>query len=302
MFKFVLLILSSFFFATALLSNQIIAQEMPPGTATFFRFFIASIPMIIYNLVRSVNLKIEKKDLFYLMFLSFMGYTINGILFTIAMKSSSAINGSIISTSVPIFTLLLSVIFLNKKISFLNVCAIILSLFGVLSMILDWDFSQLFMLGSKGDILFVLGVLASCVYIVGVQSLLKKYDTFVIVMYMFILSFLTAIPFVIPELIVYNIMDTSTEVWVAVLVYGIFGAAVALSLQQISIRHFGSIVAALAINLVPIFVGICSYFLFGTIISLKNIISMMIVIFGVVGNIVITDQDIGKVKNTVSNL
>ena len=296
MFESILLILSAFFFATALLSNQIIAQEIPPGTATFLRFFIASIPMVIYNLVRSVNLKIEKKDFFYLMFLSFMGYTINGILFTVAMKSSSAINGSIISSSVPIFTLLLSVIFLNKKISFLNVCAIIISLFGVLSMILDWDFSQLFVLGSKGDILFVLGVLASCIYIVGVQSLLKKYDTFVIVMYMFILSFLTAIPFVIPELIVYNIMDTSTEVWIAVLVYGFFGAAVALSLQQICIRHFGSIVAALAINLVPIFVAICSYFLFGTIISLKNIVSMMIVISGVVGNILLTTPNTDSVK------
>ena len=120
-------------------------------------------------------------------------------------------------------------------------------------------------------------------------------------MYMFILSFLTAIPFVIPELIVYNIMDTSTEVWIAVLVYGFFGAAVALSLQQICIRHFGSIVAALAINLVPIFVAICSYFLFGTIISLKNIVSMMIVISGVVGNILLTTPNTDSVK-AINNL
>ena len=301
MFESILLILSAFFFATSLLSSQIIAQEMPPSTATFLRFFTASIPMIIYNLARTVNLKIEKKDLFYLIFLSFMGYTINGILFTIAMKSSSAINGSIISSSVPIFTLLLSVIFLNKKIRFYNICAILVSLFGVLSMILDWDFSQLFKLGSKGDIFFVLGVLASCVYIIGVQPLLKKYDTFVIVMYMFVFSFLTALPFMIPELTVYRIIDTSAKVWKAVLVIGISGTAIAYSLQQICIRHFGSIVAALAINLVPIFVAICSYFLFGTIISLKNIVSMMIVISGVVGNILLTTSNTDSVK-AINNL
>jgi len=280
--NYLLLILSAFLFSASLISNQAIVKEIPPSFATFYRFFIAGIIMFVYNICRRVNLKLEKKDLLYLIMMSFIGYTLNSLFFNKGIKITSAINASIIVSTIPIATLLLSIVFLKKRVSIWNVIAMCVSLFGVLSMILNWDFSKLANIGNQGDLLFLLGVLASSIYIIGIQSILQKNDALVIVMYMFIFSFLTVIPFMIPEFKSSNIMNTSKDTWIAILVTGVFGGAAAYSLQQLSIKYLGSIITSLSVNLVPIFVALTSYILFGTVISPKSIFSMFIVIIGVV--------------------
>lgn len=285
--NYLLLVLSAFFFSTSLVSNQVIVKEIPPSFATFYRFFIAAIIMVVYNICRHANLKLEKRDVLKLIMISFVGYTLNGLLFNKGIKTTSAISASIIASTIPIFTLLLSIVFLKKRVSIWNVIAICVSLFGVLSMILDWDFSKLAHIGNQGDLLLLLGVLTSSIYIISIKSILQRYDTLVIVMYMFIFAFITIIPFMIPEFKSSNIMDTSKETWIAILVTGVFGGAVAYSLQQLSIKSLGSIVTSLSINLVPIFVALTSYVLFGTVISVKSIFSMFIVIFGVVSSTLI---------------
>jgi len=289
-----MLILSALFFSTSLLSSQVIAKEVPAAIATIYRFFTASIPIVFYNIYRKANLRIDKQDILYLCLLGFFGYALNSILFTQAMKTSSAINGSIISSTVPIFTLILSVIFLRKKIMFMNIIAMTISLFGIVSMIVNWDFTQLASLKNAGDILFVLGVISSSIYIIGVKRILEKYDTLVVVMYMFISGFITAIPFAIPQLYHYDIMSTSLETWIAVLVIGFLGSTVAYSLQQFCIKRFGSIYTSLSINLVPIFVAFFSFILFRKLISLQSLLSMFIVIFGIILNTVVLLQQTSK--------
>lgn len=281
------LMLASFFFAVSMIANQMIVKEVNPAIATFYQFFIAAIVMFIYNICRHVSLKLEKKDILYLIMLSFFGYTLSNTLFNEGLKISSAINASIIASTVPIFTMIISVIFLKTKVAILNITAICISIFGVLSMILDWNFAKLASIDNKGDLLFILGVITFCVYLIKIESILKKYDTLIIVMYMFIFSLLTTIPFMIPELGSYDIMNTSTKTWVAVFITGVFGGGVAYSLQQFCIKKLGPIITSLITNLIPIFVALLSYVLFGTLISTKILLSMFIIIFGVVSSTLI---------------
>ncbi len=127
-------------------------------------------------------------------------------LFTIGVSMTSPVNASIMTTTLPIISLVLSVVFLHEKVSWQKIVGICLALSGALMVILTSHTASA--AGAVNPYRDALGaamcVLAQCsfaTYLVVFGKLIKKYTVVTCMKWMMLFATLTIWPFALPHIL-----------------------------------------------------------------------------------------------------
>lgn len=151
--------------------SKLIANEINPYAITAIRFFIGSLVLLPFSVREIVKnkIKLEAKDFLVLGGLGILFICVSMVLLQVAVKvADSPALIAIIFSSNSIFTIALSAIFLNNKLTPVKVVGIILCVIGVL---VSADLSQ----GSNA-LSVILAILASVTFSIY-TVLCKKYMT-----------------------------------------------------------------------------------------------------------------------------
>ena len=198
---YILMILSTFFWAGAFIAGKLSVPYIPTFTLTFLRFFIATI--ILYFVVTSKdksNYKLSKKDIPIFLFTGIVGMFGYHVFFFTALKYTTAINSSLIGATNPIITTILCIIFLKDKITLKRAIGIILSFSGVFLTITNANLSTILNLSSnKGDLLMLVAVCLWAAYSVFSKVVSHKFSPLILTFYSFLFCTIFLIPFVIYE-------------------------------------------------------------------------------------------------------
>ncbi|MFY9311202.1 MAG: EamA family transporter [Bacteroidia bacterium] len=180
-------------------ANYSIAKEVMPAYVQPFAFVLMRVAgaAVLFWLVSAVFIKekLDKKDLPKIVLLALFGVTINQLLFLKGLSLTTPINASIIMISNPIVVLIFAAIALKEKISFGKIAGIALGISGALLLLL---FNKSFSFGSDtitGDAMVLINSLSWAGYIILVKPLMKKYNTFTIVKWVFLLGTVFVLPF-----------------------------------------------------------------------------------------------------------
>ena len=137
---------------------------------------------------------------------SLCSITFNQGLFTIGVNMTSPVNASIMTTTLPIISLVLSVLFLHEKVSWQKIAGICLALSGALMVILTSHTASA--AGAVNPYRDALGaamcVLAQCsfaTYLVVFGKLIRKYSVITCMKWMMLFATLTVWPFALPHII-----------------------------------------------------------------------------------------------------
>ena len=139
--------------------------------------------------------KVDKKDLPYMAMLALFGVAINQLLFLKGLSITKPINGAIIMTSNPIIVIIIAALFLKERISFQKMAGILIGAAGALIMLL---YGKNFSFGSDtiyGDMLILINSFSWALFVVLVKPLMKKYNTFTVVKWIFLFGFIYVLPF-----------------------------------------------------------------------------------------------------------
>ena len=114
---------------------KITLQEFPPMSLAFLRFSFASLFLAPFFLAETKKVKINKKDLPKLITIGILIVALNITFFFEGIKRTTAIDASILTLAIPIFSVLLGWWFLKEKVNLINLAGISLGFLGALILI-----------------------------------------------------------------------------------------------------------------------------------------------------------------------
>ncbi|SKA97042.1 Permease of the drug/metabolite transporter (DMT) superfamily [Caloramator quimbayensis] len=280
---YLLMIMSTIFWAGAFIAGKLSAPYIPAFTLTFLRFSLAS--LILYFVVKKkepTQFKLSKKDIPVFTFTGIVGMFGYHVFFFNALKYTTAINSSIIAATNPLVTAILCIVFLKDKINSKRVFGIILSFVGVFLTITNANMSILINLSfNKGDILMLIAVLMWASYSVYSKKVMQYYSPLILTYYSFLFCSIFLIPFVIYEAPWRLIGTIPYYSYIASIYMSIFPSVIGYLVQQMSIKQIGPSKTAIFVNLVPIFSIILSTLILRETISPVKFLTALLIVTGV---------------------
>lgn len=173
---------------------KVTLQDFPPSSLAFFRFALALILLLPFFYLQKQKIKkIDKKDLPKLIGIGVLLISLNISFFFAGIAKSSITNASILTLSVPIFSVLVGWIFLKEKIYLINLTGTLTCLMGALIVL---RVPQMFIGSYSTDELLgnIFILLASVSWVGGSilsKEMLKKYPSLVVTSIAFLVGIIT---------------------------------------------------------------------------------------------------------------
>ena len=153
---YLLLSLSSLFWAGNIVLARHVGAHVPPLTVTTIRWygvFLILLPFAWPHLKRDWPLL--RKSLPLMLFLSLVGFAFNNAISYWAMQYTEALNALLIQSAGPLFVALWSLVLFGVRLTGAQLAGIAISLLGVLIIILRGDLAALASISfNRGDIMF----------------------------------------------------------------------------------------------------------------------------------------------------
>lgn len=279
------LILIQVLFGINYSTSKVIVGKLDPFIWSNLRFVIAGVLMLVVTLLaKRPHPKMTKEFWLPIIPLSLLGMALGQGLFLLGLKHTTSVNTAIITTSIPILTLLVVVLRKQEAITINKLIGFFLAFSGV---IFIRDLSQVSFGADTfiGDLMVFLGAFCFALYLSYGKKFLLGHDNLWVTTWMFIISgiFMTLInipkfsEFIMPEL---------TNVFVGSAAFTIVGATlVTYFLNNWALKRAPSGNVALFIYLQPVLAGIIGWYFLDEAITLRMIACSMLIMSGLIFSI-----------------
>ncbi|MBR0600212.1 DMT family transporter [Sinanaerobacter chloroacetimidivorans] len=279
---YILMVCSAMFWSGAFIAGKYSVPYIPTFTLTFLRFFIAVIILYFVMKRQKETYQFEIGHLPVYLFTGLVGMFGYHVLFFTALKSTTAINSSIIAAANPMVTVLMAFLFLKQKLKIKQLAGILLSFSGVLLTITGADLSLLKDFSfNKGDLWMLGAVSAWAAYSVFSKSKGKEIPSLAMTFYSFVVCTAALIPFVLYEKPWTFLLSVPLSAYGAVIYMSIFPSVIGYLVQQMAIKEIGPGKTSIFINLVPVFSILLAVMLLGEVLQPVKLLTAALIILGV---------------------
>jgi drug/metabolite transporter (DMT)-like permease len=203
------LILVQIMFGTWPIFGKVALRTLSSNTLVAVRIIGAAIVFLILQKGFAELLRIPRRDFLTLVLCSLLGVVLNQLLFVKGLSLSTVINVTLLGTTIPVFTLLVSILLGHDQLSLRRCIGVLLATIGAVYLIdpLKSDFSRQ---TSIGNLLIVINCLAYGAYIAVSKPLFKKYGALKVITWVFLVGSVFA---VIPGIYGIHGDELSTADW-----------------------------------------------------------------------------------------
>jgi drug/metabolite transporter (DMT)-like permease len=184
--------------------------------------------------------EVSSHDMMLLFFAALLGLVFNQCCFTIGLSLTSPINASIITTTLPIITMILSAIFLHEPVTSKKVMGIFCGAIGALMLIIGSISATSSKVGDiRGDLLCLLAQLSFACYLAFFKHLIQRYNIITIEKWMFIYASIIIIPLSYHQVASLPLATITVKTWIEtafVVVGGTFLAYILMMIGQKILR------------------------------------------------------------------
>ncbi len=280
------LLLTDFVWAGTFIAGRILGRKGGPAdpvSAAFFRFFFASIIMIVIVKANGKGLpRLNRRQWIAMLLLGITGVALYHILFLTGLKTVEAANASVIIATSPVFISLLSAYVFKEKITPAKFAGIAISVFGAIYVTTRGDLNYFFKSGLTYGEIFIIG----CLFLWALYSILGKIlleglspivmITYSSVIGSILLFFAAVYNGLFGEVRFYFVQD-----WLCLLYLAVFGTVLGYIWFLDALHRIGPQRTSLFFNFIPIFTIIQSYLILGEPITHSLVVGTPLVIFGV---------------------
>lgn len=158
--------------------------------------------------------KVSKRDILMFFFAGLFGLVFNQCCYTIGLSITSPINASIVTTSMPIFAMILAALILKEPITGKKAIGVLMGCSGALILILTSTAALNDKVGNiKGDILCLFAQFSFALYLALFNPLIKRYSLFTINKWMFLYATLIILPFSWHDVAQIQFSEVPTKTW-----------------------------------------------------------------------------------------
>jgi len=260
---FILLTLTPFFWACNWIIGRALASDIPPLAMTFYRWLFALLILAPFALPRvRRDWPLLRANWKVMLLLGAIGIGSHNALAYLGLNYTTAINGVILNSFIPIMIVALSWIFVGQRLAPIQLGGVGLSLVGVLCILSGGSFAALagFRVNG-GDLLIILSMAMWSTYTICLRWRPPKLDMITFLFALCCVGELVMLPFYLGEAAFGRHIVWSWTAVLALFAIGLFPSVVAYIFWNRGVAQVGAPVAGLFIHLMPAF-GIVLAWLF----------------------------------------
>jgi len=267
-------------FATWPIVGKVALRMMPSVALVAFRVAGAALAFILLGVITGRVKQIRKQDWPLLVASSLLGVVLNQWLFVKGLSLTSVINATLLGTTIPIFTLVVSIVLRKDRASLRRVIGILLAAGGVIYLIgpTRAGFSSATRLG---DLLIVTNSLCYGTYIAISKDLMTRYSALTVITWIFIVGSVATVPVGTVSVSHVALGSVSAGVWVAIAYIVLVPTVGAYYLNAWALGRVPPSTVAVYIYLQPLIAFSLAPLLLGEKLSWRTVIAALLIFAGV---------------------
>jgi drug/metabolite transporter (DMT)-like permease len=273
-------VFSMLFWGFSYIWSKIVFEFYTPLTTIFFRLIISFITLFLLMFLFGKFEKIKKEDTWLFLVSSIFNPFLYFLFESYGLSMVSATISAFIIATIPVFTPFVGYWIFKEKLSTVNIIGLIISFFGVLMIVFNFDMS--YAASPLGITFLFLGVISAVVYSVFLKKLTYKYKPMTIIGWQNLLGAVYFIPFVYffdyPEI---TTVIPSGKAILSLILLGVFASSFAYALFAYVVGELGISKANIYSNLIGVFAGVASYFFLQEKFTAIKLTGMLVIISGV---------------------
>ncbi len=246
------LVVVQLLFASLAIAGRFVLPHVPAGALVTVRVLGATLVLLALNALIGGQWVRDRRHLLRLAVLGMLGIAANQTLFLYGLKHTTAINATILVTTVPVFTVLGSVIIGREPPSVLKFGGIGLAAMGAIYLI-GPDRISLTPDVALGNALIVLGMVCYAAYFLYSKPMLQRYGSVTVSFYAMFFASFGVLPFGLAALQNMKLAEISGTVWLWVVYIVVFPTIFTYLLNLWALKRVSSNLVAVYIYLQPLF-------------------------------------------------
>jgi len=271
------------FWAFAFPIIKISLTELSPINLTIIRIFLVWLIFLFILIMRPFKItKLDFKDSPYMFLLGFFGIIGYHLALNYGQQYISAGAASLIISTIPIFIVVLALLFLSEKIKLNIIFGILLSSIGVIIITLYGNINV------KIEINYIYSAFAillaaffGAFYTVAGKKLLRKYTPLSLTIYAILIGTIGLIPFLNISFFT-EILNLSFNVWLSVFYLAIFPTVISYVLWYVALNIKNASELGIYLYLMPILSTFLSFILLNERITIYFIFGGILIIIGLI--------------------
>ncbi len=247
-----MLVVVQLLFASLAVTGRYVLPRFPAGALVSFRVLGATVVLWAVNRLVGGRWVRDRTDLVRLAILGILGIAANQTLFLYGLRHTTAINATILVTTVPVFTVIGSVLSGRERASPLVLVGIALAAVGTVYLI-GPDRISLAPDVALGNALIVLGMICYAAYFVYSKDVFRRYGSITVSFYVMLFASLGVLPFGIGAAASVEFSSLPGDVWWWVLYIVVFATILTYLLNIWALQRVSSNLVAGYIYLQPLF-------------------------------------------------
>jgi drug/metabolite transporter (DMT)-like permease len=250
---YVKLFLTALLWGGTFVAARVVAQQADPLSASFLRFFIASVCLYILVLKKQGAFpKLNGRLTIIVIMLGMSGVAAYNIFFFHGLKTIPASRATLIIATNPVFIALFSVLFFHEKFRVIGVAGILLCLAGAITVITKGNPPAILSGGMGSGELFIVGCVASWViYSLIGKVIMEELSPLSAVAYSCIIGCAGLLIPAVFEGMYPALLNYGAATWAGLFYLGFFGTVVGFIWYYEGIKEIGAARAGVFINFVP---------------------------------------------------
>ncbi|MEH7416598.1 DMT family transporter [Neobacillus drentensis] len=220
-------LISISFWGVSFVSTKAVLEKLDPYSIIVLRFGIGALFLLILLVIQRIRLFVSIKYLPHLIVLGVLGVFVHQILQVTALLTIHASSAGWLISLSPIFTVILSILFLNEKMTITKGAGMVLAITGVLLITSTRSGHSFHFSINIGFFLMILSTLNWAVYSVLLKRLRIPYSPLLVTFYMSLIGLVLTAPFIMRSKgwVSLSLLD-HTE-WAHLLFLGVFVSGIA---------------------------------------------------------------------------
>jgi len=278
-----MLVLATLFWAGNFVVGKIaFIESVPPFSLTFFRWLLVWLILIPFTYKEFFKLKNEILDNLFLLFL--LGLTSVGLFNSFiynALNFTQVINASLFNAVIPPTIILFCFLYKIEKTNKYQICGLIVSILGILSIITELDLNILLALNfNKGDILMIGAVISWGIYSAFLKKIKFKVSLLTLVHILCTFGLLTLVPQFLFELSQGKTMIVNNNLIYCLIYLVIFPSIGSYYCWAGAVSIIGPNRAGIFLSLIPLFSTILAMIFFDEKFLFFHFIGSILIVLG----------------------
>lgn len=270
------------FWGVSFVSTKAVLGKLDPYSLLVIRFGIGALFLFLLLLLQRHRLQISIRYVPHLMVLGILGVFVHQVLQATALLTINASAAGWLISFSPIFTVILSLLFLHEKMNFTKAIGMVLAVTGVLIVSSTRSGQSIQFAMNIGFLLMILSTLNWAIYSVLLKSLKIPYPPLVVTFYMCVTGLILTTPFIIRNRGWENLNLLDHSEWAHLLFLGIFVSGIAYWYWGKALEVLEASKVSMFLYLEPIATLIAAVLLLHEKVLFISVIGGIIIIIGVV--------------------